>query len=338
MDHSIWNDTNQHWLPRFILRGFGQRGRSSIVFELDCETGCIEPRDVADAASKVRLLSERDDELLHSIENRASNVVGKIRKRQNINETERRSLDDLVWAMMVNDPYYGIDRAATRESVIAAAAEEFGEAFEEQGAILEPNIISEIAEQALNHDYLNIGAANENRASIQVLRFMGLSVYEPPEGEYFVIGDSPILVIRGSGSSGRSLLNPGSQVILPIQHSRLLVYDWSTRVNHVRYAEPIDLEPLRSLDDDYRHRSTCRYLYGRNERSLLRSSELSPQLDSKVRSTLVADGWSIMQTQQRGLDREAEAINAQHRDTRRSVAKQIVKKAKQEAQQQHVDD
>ena len=34
MQPSTWNDTNQHWIPQFLLKGFGIRKRAASVYEL----------------------------------------------------------------------------------------------------------------------------------------------------------------------------------------------------------------------------------------------------------------------------------------------------------------
>ena len=39
MEPSTWNPTNQHWLSRFLLKGFKAKGKSSLIYERDNVTG-----------------------------------------------------------------------------------------------------------------------------------------------------------------------------------------------------------------------------------------------------------------------------------------------------------
>ena len=80
MHPSTWNDTNQHWTPKFLLKGFGIKGHASKLYALETHTGKITIRKVGDVASKPRLLTERDDHLMNAIEARAARVVNRIRK------------------------------------------------------------------------------------------------------------------------------------------------------------------------------------------------------------------------------------------------------------------
>ena len=75
MQPSTWNDTNQHWIPQFLLKGFGIRKNASSVYELDKQTKAIAVRKVKEAASKQYLLTERDDELMRGIESRAATAI-----------------------------------------------------------------------------------------------------------------------------------------------------------------------------------------------------------------------------------------------------------------------
>ena len=60
MQPSTWKDTNQHWIPQFLLKGFGIRKRASSVYELDKQTKAVAIRKVSDAASTPRLLTEQE--------------------------------------------------------------------------------------------------------------------------------------------------------------------------------------------------------------------------------------------------------------------------------------
>ena len=110
MQPSTWNDSNQHWVSRFLLKGFGIKKKASQVWELDKRTGVTTRRDVEDVASKQELLSNRDDEFMRSIENEATRPIGRIRKENlDISLRDRIAIDRLVAATIQNDPYNGLD-------------------------------------------------------------------------------------------------------------------------------------------------------------------------------------------------------------------------------------
>ena len=55
MQPSTWNERNQHWIPQFLLKGFGTKGNASTVYELDKQTKKIRLAPVDDVASKEHL-------------------------------------------------------------------------------------------------------------------------------------------------------------------------------------------------------------------------------------------------------------------------------------------
>ena len=137
MQPSTWNDTNQHWIPQFLLKGFGIKGRASQVYEMDKQTGNIRIRAVEDVVSKQRLLTERDDELMKAIEMRSTQAIGRIRKGDlSIQQGDRQALNALVFAMKRNDPHSGFDEARTREDITRDLSNEIAEAISRQGGLV----------------------------------------------------------------------------------------------------------------------------------------------------------------------------------------------------------
>ena len=135
MRPSTWNDTIQHWIPQFLLKGFGIRGQASSILELDKQTNAVSVRNVSEVASKQHLLTERDDELMRDIESRVASMIDAIRKGHlnQIGENERQAVDRLVCAMILNDPYCGFDAEATRKTVIAQVISELNETVKRYG-------------------------------------------------------------------------------------------------------------------------------------------------------------------------------------------------------------
>lgn len=304
MQSSTWNDTNQHWIPQFLLKGFGTRKKASIVYELDKETKAVDVRRVKVAASKRHLLTDRDDEMMRGIESRAADAIDAIRKGRlnHIKQEDRQAIDKLVCAMIVNDPYSNFDAEDTRKQAIADVTKELNEALNRLGAELAPDVHEYIDDQ-FGHERLANFLDSRHNQTIVALRLMGLVAYEPAEGELFIVGDSPVLVVRGTENGESSLLNPGSQVILPIGSRCVLVYSWATEMNVVADGGQLDRAQVRSLNSDYYHGTNSRYIYGRDEETLRRSWLLPLNWVQGERSKEVRNGWFMMRDLQRSEQR-----------------------------------
>ena len=176
MQPSTWNDTNQHWIPQFLLKGFGLKRKASRVLQMDKTTGEIEICKVSEVASKQGLLTDADDGLMRSIEQEATPVIEKIRKgTTSINRSERKGLDRLIAALLQNDPYYGPDRAKMREEIIASTAQAVVAALAASGALVTEEAVKEYADELYNHDYLKLMFDREDNKILTVLGFMGLT-------------------------------------------------------------------------------------------------------------------------------------------------------------------
>ena len=296
MQPSTWNDTNQHWVPQFLLKGFGIKGMASRIWELDKDSGLAQKRQVKCVASKQELLTERDDDLMRGIEIQATRPIGQIRKRNfRITEDDRQAIDQLVSALLQNDPYYGFDKEESRRKIIESTSRTVETAFKYSGGIIEFETIKRVVDENFNYDYLTNTMSQGNYTVRTLLRIMGLQAMFAEEGEYFIIGDSPVLAIRNRGSTGPSLANPGSQVILPISSQCVLVYDWQTETNLVAYGGNANIKQVHSLNQDYSRKSNCRYIYGRSEESLIKSRRLQLRWENAERSTQVGKGWARAQ-------------------------------------------
>lgn len=332
MQPSTWNDTNQHWIPQFLLKGFGTSERASQVYELDKQTGAISVRKVAEVASKQHLLTERDDELMRHIEERSSRAIGAIRKGNlDIGEDGRKGVDKLVWTMMLNDPYSGSDDEARRQRVIEKSTRKWIEAINRNGGIIDELDMENLVANLLNHDLLTIGTNTVGNIGLRILRLMGLRAYKPANAEFFTIGESPVMAVRGVANGGRSLLNPGSQVILPVSSKCLLVYAWSTETNVIEDGGALNKEQVRSLNSDYYQESNSRYMYGRNREVLQRSRLMSLNWTPRGRSTEVKAGWAQMQMEQFISQKLGEARDAEQTRNVDSLARELVLKAAEDA-------
>ena len=329
MQPSTWNDTNQHWIPQFLLKGFGVRGESSRIYELDKETQSVAFRSVKDVASKAHLLTEQDDGLMKSIESRANAAVNAIRKG-NLNRIglqDRQVIDKLVCTMILNDPNNGFDAEATRKEVIAKLTADLKKALNKFGGMLDEQDIRNFFDERFPHDYVSAFMEAASNQVTDSLRFMGLIACRPTDEEFFIIGDSPVLVARNVVNGEASLLNPGSQVILPIGSRSILVYTWATKMNLLDDGGILDREQVHSLNSDYYHETSSRYVYGRDEELLKRSPLLSLKGAPRERSIDVEDGWFKMQHEQQIRQRQLQAQDAAEARTLEGAASELVELA-----------
>ena len=118
------------------------------------------------------------------------------------------------------------------------------------------------------------------------------------------------MVIRNAVNAVTSLLNPGSQVILPISSSCILVYEWATEMNGLDDGGALGRDQVRSLNSDYYHGTECRYVYGRDEDVLKRSRLMSLQWAPLERSNEVKDGWFRMKYEMQIRQRQLEEQDA----------------------------
>ena len=330
MEPSTWNDTNQHWISQFLLKGFKAKKSSNRIFRLDCSTGALERLKIADVASTDHLLTDRDDALMREIEDRACTVVDQLRKRDlRIRRADRNALDRLVLALWANNPFHGFNKEKARREVVEEVVQNLSVAFAPHGGVIDHNEIAPWVDQQLNEDYLS-HTFNTSQGTVErVLRQMTLTVCEPPEGEFFVIGDAPVLMVRDKAHGTANLRNPGSQVILPISSGCLLLYDWSPGHEVVQAGQALAHADLASLDDDYRYGLHCRYLYGRTEAALERSGKLGLHWEPKERPAFVSTRWAAMQMDYEAAGRALEAHEIESNRRLGTIARDIVSIARQ---------
>ncbi len=163
---------------------------------------------------------------------------------------------------------------------------------------------------------------------------MGLGVHEPVEGEFFTIGDSPVLVVRGIVGASKSLLNPGSQVILPIHSRRVLVYGWETPMNLIQPGDALSREQVRSLARDYYHESNSRYIFGRNRGSLKHVRMPQVPWSSGTHPAGVSDGCRAMQEELLRVSRSRAETAKGHRRELDAFARELVIRARQDMENQ----
>ena len=339
MQVSTWNETNQHWVPQFLLKGFGIKRNASRVFQLDKQTGKISEHDVGDVASKRRLLSERDDELLNETEVRVAQVLGKIRKGKfDITLEQRRTLDSMVYLMVLNDPYSNIDKEAVRENSIQNVSSEIEAALTRWGASIDHQQLKEWVNGVINHDYLNIAMEREFNLVLTALSLMGLSVYVPLPGEFFVIGDSPVLLVRGTEGGETSLLHPGSQVILPIHSKSVLVYSWDVPPNAVQFGGELEKDQVHSLGADYFRNVDCRYIFGRSRAILNRARTPLEVRGSSAHSPQITEGWVMMRLEQERAAASHAAKASDFKSNLDSMVRELVTRAHQEGERADSDD
>ena len=340
MPPSTWNDENQHWIPQFLLKGFGIRRKASSAYQLDKQTKTVAIRNIDEVASKQHLLTSQDDERMKDIERRATGAIDAMRKGRldHIGAQERQAVDRLVCSMMLNDPYNGSDAEEKREEIISDAVRELSTAVKSYGAELDELDFKNYFDKILGHNWLSGYMDSDSNQGIRAMRLMGLSVFRPPSGMFFIIGDSPVLAVRSTVNGVPSLLNPGSQVILPIHSRCILAYTWATEMNVVNDGGVMTKEQVRSLNADYFHGTKCRYIYGRSEETLKQSSLMSLEWTPRERSQDLNQGWSMMLDQQIIRGEQIAARDAAQPYILDSLARELVDTATMESERSESSD
>ena len=233
--------------------------------------------------------------------------------------------------MILNDPYTGFDAEGTRKQAIQDVIAELNDAVSKYGGALDQPDYINYFDERFGYDWVSHYIESEFNQVLLSLSLMGLEAFRPPDGEFFVIGDSPVLVIRNSVAGQPNLLNPGSQVILPIGSRCMLVYGWSVDMNLIYDGGILDKEQVRSFNSDYQE-TNSRYIYGRDEETIRQSQLLPLEWKPRQRSTDVNHGWHIMQFLQRVDQKQLEAEQATNATILDLGAQDLVARARAQLQ------
>ena len=265
------------------------------MYALDKKTGNVSVRRVADIASKRRLLTERDDKLMKELEDSSTIVIDEIRKgKLKMRSRDRRTLDRLVLALMRNDPYSGINYGQIRRNIISTVGQGLTDAFATKKGQIDSRWAQEFVSQRSSHDYLTMLFSPDDNLVLKMLGLMRLREYRPADGSFFVIGDSPVLIVRGMWNGTTNLAAPDSQIILPIHSRRLLVYSWDASVSLLESGPVLHFDQVHSLNTDYFAGTDCRYVFGRRPEILRQANERQYPVSPTNRHVEVGDGWRMM--------------------------------------------
>ena len=226
-----WDGTNQHWVPQQLLRRFSIAKRDGRVYALNKRTWQVAVRRIEKIGSKTDLLTAIDNKRLTAIEARVERVLRDIRsgKLGKLQIEDRMAIDTLVFAMTVDNPYSGADKAKMRKEAIRDTAKQVAERSLLHGRPIDRPRLEERVAALIPQDYLSIALDFGEPLTIAALHLMGLTLHISKEP--LVIGDAPVLFARSDIGGRPSLLNFGSEVLLPISSHHLLHYDWSTSTN-----------------------------------------------------------------------------------------------------------
>ena len=280
MTPSTWNDTNQHWIPQFLLKGFGRRGNVSSIYALDKRTMAIAVRKVSEVASRRGLVTEQDDSRLQKIEKAAAEAMTLVRKGtdiENMRAGDVRSgfgaLHALAKAMEPINPYIGVNAQGSRTTVVDAFVATVKETMQQNGKIIDEQDFRKYVDGILNHEVLSFPMDGPFPHLM-----WDFHIHIAPDGEYFVIGDSPVIAIRSA--DGLPL-----QRILPVSSKRIVTFTYNWWRGRARIlgetdtptkSSPLTSDVVRSLNAHYFHRTNSQYIYGRNE-TILKRSALQPK-------------------------------------------------------------
>lgn len=299
---STWDGTNQHWIPQCLLRKFSIPKKPRDVYALDKHINSFVVSHVKKVASKPDLLTALDNQRLTDIETRVALVLRRIRSgKLNLKAEDRVALDTLVFALIIADPYSGVDEAKMRKRVVESTARHIAERVLLQGMPVDrPRLETHVA-KLMSRDVLSMALDSEEKLTVMALHLMGLTVYASPEP--LVIGDSPVLIARATVDGARSLLNFGSEILLPISSRHLLHYDWgatsnlTTPENGVIESGPdLTSELTHYVGQAYYDSSHSRYIFGSTADSVGRianSPRLQPSLSRE--NYAPSTGWHAMQ-------------------------------------------
>lgn len=282
MRQSAWNDENQHWIPQFLLRGFGIQHKASSLYEMDKQTYAVTERKVGDIASKTHLLTKGDDDRLRKVEDAAAKAVN-IARKKNDAEIKNMSfgeamdrfgaLHSLTEALEPINPHAGANAHGSRAVVVGAFVAIVKETMEQNGQIIDEQNFRTYLDDLLDHEVLSLDGFYPHPHS----RWKP-HIHIAPEGEYVVIGDSPVITIRSTDEIPL-------QRILPISSKRVVTFTYdlargSTRIlgdpNSLPVISHLSSDTVRSLNAHYFHRTSSHCIYGRNA-SILKQSAFQPR-------------------------------------------------------------
>ena len=269
---STWNTTNQHWQSQFLLRGFGTKLRRSEICRLDVVDRSLSCEPVKRIASRPFLMTELDDQVLRSIEKRASRSVSLLRKRRLdlLGEAERRSLDLLVLSLVFNHPSWIPDKERIRREVVEERGLDAIRANPIYGTAVPADALISAIDGVAGRNYFHAVITAGSSSAVEHIRAMRLTAYGPPLGHSFLIGDQAVVTLRPDLPAPRRWLYGDELVVLPISYNVLLVYDRPAPANLVSSGGPLSAGFFGMLDEIYRSGSAGRYVYGRSPESLFR--------------------------------------------------------------------
>ena len=304
MSLSTYNDTNQHWIPRFLLKGFGKKNQASSIYRLDCATSNIDTVQVEKIVSRVGLLTVQDDEQLRGIENNTRTVIDDIRKNRlsSVGPADRRALDELVMALAINNP--GFQKASILDDIARERLQLLTRAVADGGGLIDRQSTYDTLDGYISRNFLLEHRRHGQRSVTRLLfRTMCLSVRRPPEGESFVIGDYPVVEATSQSIAYRTAPYGILKIMLPIRHDCLLVYDWASQDNIIDAGPPVSMRVLRWLDDFYRNDPRCPYIYGRTSESLKRSAMLNFNWPEPAPSRELKQRWRSVRSEIQDIEK-----------------------------------
>ena len=204
---------------------------------------------------------------------------------------------------------------------------DYAEAIRREGGLIDHQALKRLLSGMFPHDFLETAMTQEASLTRLALGLMSLSVHKSSKGEHFVIGDSPVLVLRAVFGGTRNLLHPGSQVIMPISSKYVLAYRWAAQDKVIQYDPDLDREQVRSLGKDYYYQTDSRYMYGRTEDSLRHAQAAQTQKPSMPHLTEVSDGWAVMHVIQEEISKLQAEQDKQEQQQRDAIARFLVQNA-----------
>lgn len=289
------NESNQHWLSVFILKGFGLPRNREHVYTLDKQTSDIDIRSVDDVASKIGLLTNLDNNRMSEIEGRINNPLHHIRKgKLDLTTDERKLVDELVLTLILADPYEGVNIGKLSKEVTKDITDQMANIGIRNGLLVDRQRFKDSIQNAIPRDFLTLALEAEHGLTKAALQLMGLRVHKAPEP--IVLGDSPVLIARAARNGKPSLTAFGSEIALPIAYNSILIYDWSTPPNTIAYGPPLTPAQIQLVRQRYCHPTKGQFVFSRTKEALHETRNAQQQASERSGGTSVPSwGWALMQ-------------------------------------------
>lgn len=223
-------DTNQHYVPQFLLRGF-HTGNEAQIWAFDKTSSKSFTTAIDKVASEHGFYnidgSAELDDVIRKIEDKTAPIVTKIKKRRSlasINEDERIWLSSFTALQLVRTKAFSKRSQDMMQQITHVATQM-------SGGKLSKKVRKQLGldEPVTEHEKSLLTMLELARSLVDELRKKHMVLYRSDGSSWFWIGDSPVALQNslnpGNGIRGTlGLAVPGIEVYLPISKDLILAH------------------------------------------------------------------------------------------------------------------